>query len=352
LRAIVKTAAGEGHLELLEWQEPRPEPDQVKIQIAGVGICGTDIHILKGTWNCRPPVVLGHEWCGTVVEVGSQVKNFRPNDRVVASNPARTCGACFHCLAGNPFMCPHRVSAGYMIDGAFADFLCIAAARCHLLPDNVSFREASLGEPLSVAVHGVIERTTVHSGDVVLVSGPGCIGLLTLQIAKLEGARVILAGLSKDKARLECGKAVGADYVVAVDKEDVVELVRDVTHGRGADLVYECAGEPASLSACWLAVRKEGTLVPLGVYSGEIMTDFNNIMMKELRVIGSYGYVWTSWQRTVRLMAEKKVNIDALISHELPLENFREGFRLAEEGAAIKVILNPLLPPNGAGEQR
>jgi L-iditol 2-dehydrogenase len=121
-------------------------------------------------WPCRPPVVLGHEFCGTAVEVGSLVKGFRPGDRIVASNPAQTCGTCPHCRAGNPFMCGKRVSAGYMIDGAFADYLCIRAERCHHLPDHVSFRQASLGEPLSVAVHAVMERMTVHAGDLVFIS--------------------------------------------------------------------------------------------------------------------------------------------------------------------------------------
>jgi L-iditol 2-dehydrogenase len=343
VRALVKTAPGAGQLELLDWREPHPEPDQVKIQVAGAGICGTDIHIMNGTWACRPPVVLGHEWCGTIVEVGSRVRGFTSGDRVVASNPARTCGACYHCIAGNPFMCPDRVSAGYMIDGAFADFLCIDAKRCHHLPDHVGFRDASLGEPLSVAVHAAIERTTVHSGDVVLVSGPGCIGLLTMQIAKLEGARVVLAGLARDRRRLDCGRALGADAVVSADQDDVVEAVRELSGGRGADLVYECAGHAGSLATCWNAVRKEGTLVPLGVYPGEITTAFNNIMMKELRVIGSYGYVWSSWQRSVRLLADKQVNTEALISHELPLEAFADAFRATQDGSAIKVVLNPLM---------
>jgi L-iditol 2-dehydrogenase len=345
MRAIVKTAPGEGRLELLDWPEPAPEPDQVKIRIGGAGICGTDIHIVKGTWRCDPPVVLGHEWCGTVVEAGTQVKKFQPGDRVVASNPARTCGACYYCLAGNPFMCPERVSAGYMIDGAFAEYLCIDYRRCHRLPDHVTFREAAMGEPLSVAVHAVIERTHVHNGDLVLVSGPGCIGLLTAQIAKLEGARVVLAGLGKDSARLECGRAIGVDRIVDVEKENVVDVVREMSGGAGADLVYEASGSAASLANCWEAVRKQGTLAPLGVYPGVIETDFRSVMMKELTVIGSYGYVWTSWQRTVKLLAERKVNLEPLISHELPLEQFRRGFEETQNGAAIKVILNPELRP-------
>jgi L-iditol 2-dehydrogenase len=351
MRAIVKTAPGEGHLELREWREPHPEPGEVKIQIAGVGICGTDIHIVRGKWRCHPPVVLGHEWCGTVVETGSLVKGFRPGDRVVAANPSRTCGHCYYCLAGNPFMCPERVSAGYMIDGAFAEYLCIDYRRCHHIPDHVSFRAASLGEPLAVAVHGVIERATVCAGDLVLVSGPGCIGLLTAQVAKLQGAKVILAGLSRDHKRLACGRTIGADVIVNVDQENLQAVVMDLSGGLGVDFAYECAGSTASLEACWKAVRKQGTLVPLGAHPEPILTDFGQIMMKELTVIGSYGYVWTSWQRVVRLLSAGMVNTEALISHELPLESFAEGFRLTQDGAAIKVVLNPLLPAPGKTEQ-
>lgn len=341
MRAIVKTAPGEGHLELREWPEPHPGRGEVKLKIGVVGICGTDIHIINGAWACRPPVVLGHEWCGTVVDTGPDVKHLKPGDRVVCSNPARTCGHCHHCLAGNDFMCPERVSAGYMIDGAFADYLCIDAKRCHKLPDHVTLRQAAVGEPLAVAVHAVIERTTVHSGDLVIVSGPGCIGLLTMQVAKLEGARVIIAGLGRDKARLDCARRLGADVVVDVDEQDLVEVARELSGERGADLVYECAGSAASLAKCWETVRKEGTVAQLGVYPGPITADFNKIMMKELRVIGSYGYVWTSWQRTVQLLAEGKIRADEMISHEFPLEEYEEAFRVTQDGTGIKVVLSP-----------
>src|SRR5262249_8128906 len=154
-------------------------------------------------------------------------KYLKAGDRVVAANPAKTCGRCFHCRSGNPFMCPERVSVGYMIDGAFAEYLCIDAGQCHVLPDNVSFRAAALGERLSVAVHAAMERTSVHAGDLVLISGPGCVGLLTAQIAKLEGAMVIVAGLAKDERRLACAREAGADVVVNVGKENLLDVVRD-----------------------------------------------------------------------------------------------------------------------------
>ena len=340
MKAIVKTQAGEGHLELREWAEPSPAPDEVKLKISRAGICGTDIHIIKGEWPCRPPVVLGHEFCGTAVEVGSQVRRFHPADRVVASNPAQTCGVCFHCRAGNPFMCGERVSAGYMIDGAFADYLCIRAERCHLMPANVTFRQAALGEPLSVAVHAVIERSSVHPGDLVLVSGLGCVGLLTMLIAKLQGARVIVAGIGKDQRRLTLARDLGADWVVDTSKENLFDLLPDVSKGRGVDLACECAGVAASLDLCGEAVRKGGTLLQIGIYPGRIESDVNKVVMKELSFIGSFGYVWSSWQRTLQLLDEAKIDADALISHELPLSQFEEAFRATQDGTATKVIFN------------
>lgn len=341
MKALVKTGPNEADLEVKDWPEPSPDPDQVKLRIAAAGICGTDIHILRGTWRCDPPVVIGHEFCGTVVEVGSRVTQFQVGDRVVSANPAKTCGHCRHCIAGNAFMCPERVSAGYMIDGAFAEYLCIDAIRCHKLAEHVTFRQAALGEPISVAVHAVIERTHVHNGDVAFVSGPGCVGLLVSQVAKLEGATVVLAGTSKDKNRLDCARRIGIEHVVEIDEQDPLEVLGELTGGAGADIVYECAGAAASLATCWKAVKKEGTLVPVGMYPGPIETDFNSVSMKELRVIGTYGYVWTSWQRTVRLLAEGKIAADEMISHVYGLDDYEKAFRATRDGTGVKVVFEP-----------
>lgn len=341
MKALVKTGHAESDLAVKDWPEPSPDPDQVKLRIAAAGICGTDIHILRGTWRCDPPVVIGHEFCGEVVDVGSRVRHFKPGDRVAAANPAKTCGHCYHCMAGNAFMCRERVSAGYMIDGAFAEYLCIDAVRCHRLADHVTFRQAALGEPIAVAVHAVVERTHVHNGDVAFVSGPGCVGLLVSQVARLEGAMVVLAGTAQDKARLDCAKRIGVDHVVNLEEQDPLEVVNDLTSGRGADIVYECAGVAASLATCLQAVKMEGTLVPVGMYPGPIETDFRSISMKELRVIGTYGYVWTSWQRTVRLLAEGKIADDEMISHVYPLEDFVEAFRVTRDGTGVKVVFEP-----------
>ena len=340
MKAVVKTALGEGNVELTDWPEPSPAPNEVKLEIAAAGVCGTDIHIIKGAWPCRPPVVLGHEFCGIVVEVGSQVAAFKPGDRVVGSNPAKTCGSCYHCRAGNPLMCSARISAGYMIDGAFAEYFCIGAERCYLLPAEVSSRQAAPSEPLATAVHAVLERATVRPGDVVLVSGPGCIGLLTSQVARVAGAKVIVAGIEKDEPRLACARDLGADRVVNVSRENLLEILRGYTQGEGPDVVFECAGDVASLELCLEAVRKGGTVVAVGIVPERIQIPFRQITMKELRVVGSYGHVWTSWRRTVQLLYEGKVKTEPLISHEFSLSRFAEAFRAAQDGSAVKVIFN------------
>lgn len=341
MKALVKTGPGKGQLELRnDWPEPVPSSHEVKLKIASAGICGTDLHIISGKWRCDSPVVLGHEWCGTVIELGSAVKRFKPGDRVVSSNPARVCGSCFHCLAGNPFMCHERVSAGYMIDGAFAEYLCIRPEVCHLLPDHVSFKAAAMGEPLAVAIRAVTERTTVHAGDLVLVSGPGCVGLLTSLVAKLEGARVIVAGIDRDRPRLACIKDMGADETVNASQRDLVSVVRQLSQGDGADLVYECSGSSQSLAACFHAVRKGGTVAQIGSYPEPIEVDLNQLMMKELQFVGTYGYVWTSWNRAIKLFDQRKLNLERLVSHEYRLEEFEQAFQTIQQGQAIKVIFN------------
>jgi len=341
VKAVVKTQSGNGELELKDWPEPFPTQDQVKLKIAAAGICGTDIHLIKGEWPCKPPVVLGHEFCGTVVEVGARVEHLRPGDRVIGSNPAHICGRCFHCCAGNPFMCSDRVSAGYMIDGAFAEYLCIRSEACHALPPTVSFRQAALGEPLAVAVRAVIERSVVHAGDWVLISGPGCVGLLAMQIAKLEGAKVIVIGIEKDRFRLDCARDLGAEAAVDATRDELVDVVDRYTHGRKVDLAYECSGSVDSLNVCWNAVRKEGTIVQVGIYPGAIQTDLNHLSKKELTLVGTYGYTWTSWERCIRLVEQREVETEKLISHEYSLSQFEEAFRMAQDGSAIKVIFNP-----------
>ncbi|MBC7190709.1 zinc-binding dehydrogenase, partial [Candidatus Aerophobetes bacterium] len=242
MKAVVKFEKGHGNVEVREVEEPRVGEGEVKIEVKAAGICGTDIHIYHDRFKNNPPVILGHEFCGVVREVGKNVTEFKEGDRVTSETAGWVCGKCFYCRTGNYNLCPERKGIGYMLNGAFTRFCVVRKEIVHRLPDNVDFISGALCEPLSCAVHGIIEETGIETGDVVLVIGPGPIGLLSVQIAKTEGGKVIVTGLSVDEERLSLAKELGADFVVNVEKDNVEKLVRDLTDGYGADVVLECSG--------------------------------------------------------------------------------------------------------------
>jgi len=341
MKALVKTEQGPGHLELLDVQEPVVGPDSILIEVAYAGICATDLHIMKGEWKCNTPVVLGHEFCGRIADVGANIKGFKKGDRVVAGHPISTCGACHHCRNGNAFMCKQRVSMGYMINGAFTKYVVVGKNNIHRIPEEVSLEEAALCEPLSVAVRAMTERLSIHAGDQVLVSGVGPVGLLCMAVAKAEGAKTILCGLDNDEKRLVCGENMGADMTVNVERENVEAIVNDQTDGDGVDVAVECAGAASSLATCFLTVRKEGTVVQVGIYSGPFQVDFSQIVMNELQVYGVYAYLWSSWEKSLVLLRDKKVDVRPLITHKLPLSRWEEGFENTRNGSGIKVLLQP-----------
>jgi len=341
MKALIKTREGPGHLELLDAKEPVMGPDSILIEVAYAGICGTDLHIMKGEWKCNTPVILGHEFCGRIADVGANIKGLKKGDRVVAGNPASTCGACYHCRNGNALMCKQRISMGYMINGAFAKYVTVGKENIHRIPDEVSLEEAALCEPLSVAVRAMTERLSIHAGDRVLVSGVGPIGLLCMAVAKAEGATTFLCGMDNDEWRLTCGKNMGADLIVNVEKENVEAIVKDQTDGDGVDIAVECAGAAASLATCLKTVRKQGTVVQVGIYSKPFQVDFNQIVMNELQVYGVYAYVWSSWEKSLVLLRDKRVDVKPLITHKLPLSQWDEGFENVRNGSGIKVLLQP-----------
>ena len=245
MKAVMKVAPGVGNIEVRDIPEPVPGPGQVKIEIRAAGICGTDLHIYKDEYSSRPPVVLGHEVAGVLVETGSEVTGIRIGARVTSETFYYTCGACLLCRRGLINLCPHRLSIGSGVNGGFTKYLIVPAKNVHELPENVDFEGGALSEPLACVVNGVFRTTTVSPGDLAVIAGPGAVGLLAIQVVKAAGARTVLLGASGDEKRLELGRSLGADYVVNVQEEDPRRLVADLsTEGMGADVVYECSGAP------------------------------------------------------------------------------------------------------------
>jgi L-iditol 2-dehydrogenase len=341
MKALVKTQKGPGNLEYIDFPEPQPGPGEVKIQVKACGICGTDLHIWHDEFKNFPPVVLGHEFSGVIVELGEGVEGIAVNQRVTTEVMFQTCGHCRACKTGYYNLCLTRRGLGWAANGAFAPYTIIEAKYIHPIPDNISFEEAALSEPLAVSTYAVSELTGVAAGDLVLVTGPGPIGLLTAQIALSEGARVIMAGTTSDTDRLNLAKELGVHATVNVEEQDAVALSQQWGDELGADIVFECSGAAPAASLALNAVRKGGKYMQVGLYGRPIEINFDLVTMKEIELFGVFSSNWRGWNRGLKLARFGKVKLQPLISHVFPLSKWRTAFDLAESKQGLKILLTP-----------
>lgn len=343
MKALVKFQKGDGFMELREIPEPEAGYGQVKIKVRYAGICGSDLHIYHQDIGIpiRPPVVTGHEFSGTITQTGEGVEGWKTGDRVVCETAFRCCGTCLHCREGSYNLCDERRTLGYWHDGAFAPYTVVPAARLHALPESVSFLAGALLEPLACVTHAVMELTGIRAGDLVLVSGPGAIGLAALQVARSHGARVIVSGTTADADRLEAAKKLGAEWAVDVMETDLLDLVGKVSKGAGVDAVLECSGNPKAVDTGFLAVRKRGQFTQIGLFGGPIHVDFEKICYKEIRVTGSLASRWASWEKAIALVERKHVVLEPLVSDIMPLAAWKEAFGMFEAKKGLKLVLDP-----------
>ncbi len=343
MQGLFKTAPGEGNMELRSVPEPKPGPGEVLIEVKAAGICGSDLHIYHWDINfkLKPPVVIGHEYAGEIVEIGPDVEGWSVGDRVTAEPSAIVCGTCRYCRTGSYNLCPERRVQGYWVNGAFAEYTVMPAHRLHRLPANVDFRTGSLVEPLACCVHGVLELTGVSANDFVVVTGPGAIGLLCAQLAKAEGGRVMVIGTSADSHRLQKAMELGADYVLDLQAEDAVQRIRELTEGYGADVVLECSGAPAAADLGLDLVRKQGKFTQMGLYGKPITVDFEKIAYKELKVTGSMAQRWTAWRWSLQLLEQEKVDVLSLVSDVFPLSEWKAAFDRFENKGGLKIGFDP-----------
>jgi L-iditol 2-dehydrogenase len=345
VRALVKTEAGPGHVALLDRPEPVCGPGQVKIRMVAAGVCGTDVHILRGEWATKPPIILGHELAGMVAETGPGVTEFQVGELVTTETDAYVCGECEYCRAGNEHMCASRKAIGTTVDGGFADYLVIRAESVHRLPARVSLVAGALAEPLAVAVHAVQERAQVRPGELVAIIGPGTIGLLAAQVARALGARVIVAGLARHAARFRLARQLGIEHTLDLDDPRASEQFADLSAGLGPDAVIECSGAPSALQQAIRLVRKGGRVVPVGFASRPtIEIDIDLLINKEITLVASRGKRHSCWDPALKLLAEGQVDSLALITHRFTLEEWREALDAARQ-PGTKVLLQIVPEP-------
>lgn len=342
MKALVKISRGSGNLELRDMPEPTCVDDEVKIEVAACGVCGTDIHIWKDTFPSNPPVIIGHEFAGTVVEAGRATSRFKVGERVVAENVCLNCGGtCHMCVGGHYAICVKRGAQGLNADGAFARWIVCKEKNVYRIPDNISLEEGALFEPLVCSVHAVLDQARPGAADLVLVTGPGAIGLLVAQAARTAGAEVILSGTSADAERLAVAVGLGIERVVNVHTGDLKALVMDLSRGRGADAVIECSGVESAAASGIELLRKRGSYTQVGLFGRRVALDMDSVAMKELTIRGSVSHTRNAWERSLKLVEQGKIKLAPLITARLPLAEWHQAFEKFERREGIKTLLIP-----------
>ena len=343
MKALVKYAAGPGNMEIRDVPEPSAGPGQIKIQILHAGICGSDLHIYHSdiAIPVRPPVTTGHEFSGIIAEIGEGVEGFAVGERVVSETAYEYCGSCDYCSEGYYNLCNNRRTLGYWYNGIFTNYTVVPAGRVHKIPAGVSEISAAMTEPLACVCHAIYDLCRIVAGDLVLVSGPGAIGLMAMQVAKAHGARVVVSGMEQDKPRLALAQRLGADLVVNIQEESLEEAVMARSQGYGADVVLECSGSAAAIDTGLNLIKKRGWFTQIGLPGKKLEFDVEKVCYKELHFSGSLGSRKSSWRRALALQGNGQVSLEPLADVRLPLSEWQEAFRRFEAKDGCKFFLSP-----------
>lgn len=342
MRAVVKYGHQPGNVAVQEVPEPTITPEQVLVEVGAVGVCGSDIHLWheNQSWAIQCPVILGHEWAGTIVEVGENVAGWTVGERVAVETAAFVCGQCTYCLTGAYHMCPHRKGYGNLIDGAMTQYVAVRPGILHRIPRGVSFEHAALTEPACVATQALTVNSRIKPGDTVVIQGAGTIGIMALQIARISGAgAIIMLGTDVDTQRMEVAQELGAHYTVNVQRDDAAGLLHSLGDGFGADVVVDCTGVSAALKQALELVRPLGSIVKIGWGPQPLNFSLDPLVAKAATLQGSFSHTYATWERVLNLMATGQLNLDPMIGGVYPLAEWETAFHAMEVGENVKSVL-------------
>jgi threonine 3-dehydrogenase len=346
LRAIVKSIPAVG----FDYRDDVPDAElgsrQVRIEVAAASICGTDRELVNytaaaQTFGLRLPVTLGHEVAGTVLETGSAVTRIQSGDRVALESHI-ACGDCYHCRVGQGHNCLRMELLGLHVDGGFAERTVVAEQACYKLPENMSLEVGALFEPAGVAVHSLLRSEHTLAGESVTVAGGGPIGLVVVQLAQALGARQVVV-MEPNPFRRAMAERWGA--VTFSPSDDVDAWCRESASDRGGfDIGFECSGAPGALEVVMRSLRREATVMCVGIQHAPIQLDLTHYAIKQgLTIKGSFGRsLWATWNRLAALVSSKRLDLESLITHRLQLADFGKAIGFLEADAA-KVLLLPQL---------
>jgi L-iditol 2-dehydrogenase len=327
-------------LEVRDLDAVPPRPDEVSVRVAACGLCGSELETFKNHSPRRqPPLVMGHEFCGVIAELGAEVRGWKKGARVV-SNSLVPCGRCVRCERGDTHLCAQRQIFGMHRPGAFAEFVNVPA-RCLIpWPENLPAEAAALAEPLANGIH-VVNLTRHLPAATALVLGAGPIGLFCQQALQvLRGSRVFVADLSPE--RLAIAKKLGAAGVINPREQDAAKVLLAATGGEGADLVVDAVGASATKKTSLEALRPGGVTVWIGLHENTVTLDSYNITLPEKQVLGTYAAKIEELSHALELMASGKVDALSWVQR-FPLEDGVTAFNrmLAAKGADIKAVICP-----------
>ncbi len=336
MKALVKREAAEGI-----WMEqvPVPDigPDEVLIKVDKTAICGTDLHIYKwDEWSQRtikPGLVIGHEFVGRIVELGSSVTNYRVGDRVSAEGHV-VCGHCRNCRAGRPHLCPHTVGIGVNRNGAFAEYVAVPASNLWPIPDSIPSELAAFFDPYGNAAHCALEFDLI--GEDVLITGAGPIGIIAAGIARHVGARNIVVTDINDY-RLKLAADMGATRVVNVSKQRLKDVVADL-HMEGFDVGLEMSGNPHAFNDMLHCMYHGGKIALLGLLPAGAGIDWDKVIFKGLVLHGIYGRrMYETWYKMTQ-MVQTGFPLGKALTHQIAIDDFQKGFDLMASGQCGKVV--------------
>jgi threonine 3-dehydrogenase len=339
MRALVKSKQEPGL-----WMEDVPKPavghNDVLIKVQKTGICGTDIHIYNwDEWSQRTiktPMHIGHEFMGVVAEVGSAVTGFKPGDRVSGEGHL-TCGDCRNCRAGKRHLCRNTVGLGVNRVGCFAEYVALPAVNVFQLPAAVSDEIASFLDPLGNAVHTALSFDLV--GEDVLITGAGPIGAMAAAVCRHVGARHVVLTDVNDY-RLSLGKQLGATRTVNVAKEDLAQVMKDLGMTEGFDVGLEMSGNGSAFRQMFKTMNHGGRVALLGIPTGELAVDWNQVIFKGLVLKGIYGReMFETWYK-MTAMLQSGLDISPVVTHRFAAANFKEAFEVMRTGQSGKVVLD------------
>lgn len=339
MKALVKDSAERG-LWLRDVETPKIGTNDLLIKISKTSICGTDLHIYEwDKWaqkTIKVPTVLGHEFCGKVVEIGESVQGFNIGDRIAGEGHI-TCGHCRNCRTDKRHLCSHIIGVGVTRDGAFAEYVSLPATNAFLLPDDISDDVASVLDPLGNAIHTALAFDLV--GEDVLITGAGPIGIMAAAVARHVGARRIVVSDLNDY-RLDLAKKMGATHIVNVSETPLEEFIKSMNMHEGIDVAMEMSGNPKALQSTLNLIRPGASIALLGILPDDAAIDWQKVIFKGLTLQGIYGRkMFDTWYKMAGLLSAG-LNINPILTHSYSFEDYEEGFKAMATGKCGKVILD------------